>query len=110
MELASSSAVVAFPLKAASTWWNDVNESSLWQDRIFHLLAALYGIVAAVAFIQLVRIQLRVPEYGWTTQKVFHFLNFLVNAGLSVRFSMLSVVFGFGFGFYVDCLVAQLDV
>jgi hypothetical protein len=22
-----------------------------------------------------------VPEYGWTTQKVFHFLNFLVNGG-----------------------------
>jgi hypothetical protein len=32
--------------------------------------------------VQLVRIQLRVPEYGWTTQKVFHFLNFLVNGGL----------------------------
>eukprot|EP00877_Chromochloris_zofingiensis_P012263 jgi/Chrzof1/7290/Cz02g18010.t1 len=28
--------------------------------------------------IQLVRIQLRVPEYGWTTQKVFHLLNALV--------------------------------
>lgn len=27
---------------------------------------------------QIVRIQLRVPEYGWTTQKVFHLLNFLV--------------------------------
>jgi hypothetical protein len=27
--------------------------------------------------VQLVRIQLRVPEYGWTTQKVFHLLNFL---------------------------------
>jgi len=35
-------------------------------------------IVAAAAQI---RIQLRVPEYGWTTQKVFHLLNFLV-AGL----------------------------
>ncbi|KAK8313876.1 hypothetical protein V6Z11_D01G139800 [Gossypium hirsutum] len=29
--------------------------------------------------VQLIRIQMRVPEYGWTTQKVFHFLNFLVN-------------------------------
>ncbi|KAL8157992.1 hypothetical protein AgCh_002628 [Apium graveolens] len=29
--------------------------------------------------IQLVRIQLRVTGYGWTTQKVFHFLNLLVN-------------------------------
>jgi hypothetical protein len=28
--------------------------------------------------VQLVRIQLRVPEYGWTTQKVFHLLNALV--------------------------------
>jgi uncharacterized protein YbdZ (MbtH family) len=30
--------------------------------------------------VQLVRIQLRVPEYGWTTQKVFHLLNALVCA------------------------------
>lgn len=28
--------------------------------------------------VQIVRIQLRVPEYGWTTQKVFHLLNFIV--------------------------------
>ena len=28
--------------------------------------------------VQLCRIQLRVPEYGWTTQKVFHLLNCLV--------------------------------
>lgn len=73
------SAVVAYALKDASNWWEQINESPAWQDRIFHVLAALYGIVAAVALVQLVRIQLRVPEYGWTTQKVFHFLNFLVN-------------------------------
>ncbi len=30
--------------------------------------------------VQILRIQLRVPEYGWTTQKVFHLLNFLVCA------------------------------
>ncbi|KAI7744218.1 hypothetical protein M8C21_019465, partial [Ambrosia artemisiifolia] len=29
--------------------------------------------------VQLVRIQMRVPEFGWTTQKVFHFMNFVVN-------------------------------
>jgi hypothetical protein len=28
--------------------------------------------------VQIVRIQIRVPEYGWTTQKVFHLLNLLV--------------------------------
>ncbi|KAL9267671.1 Tobamovirus multiplication protein 3-like protein, partial [Drosera capensis] len=72
-------AVAAYVLKESSSWWNDINESVQWQDRIFHILAALYGIVALVALVQLGRIQLRVPEYGWTTQKVFHFLNFLVN-------------------------------
>ncbi|KAL6329662.1 hypothetical protein AAG906_026393 [Vitis piasezkii] len=29
--------------------------------------------------VQLFRIQFRVPEYGWTTQKVFHLMNFIVN-------------------------------
>ncbi|XWS69516.1 hypothetical protein CRYUN_Cryun04dG0185300 [Craigia yunnanensis] len=72
-------AVIAYKLNYASNWWRDINDSPLWQDRIFHILAALYGIIAAVALVQLIRIQLRVPEYGWTTQKVFHFLNFLVN-------------------------------
>ncbi|KAL9680771.1 hypothetical protein QQ045_012550 [Rhodiola kirilowii] len=71
---------------AVSSWWEDVNESTLWQDRLFYALAVLYGLVAAVALVQLVRIQLRVPEYGWTTQKVFHFLNFLVNGVRSVVF------------------------
>lgn len=32
--------------------------------------------------VQLIRIELRVPEYGWTTQKVFHLLNFIVNGGV----------------------------
>ncbi|KAJ8459689.1 hypothetical protein OPV22_032615 [Ensete ventricosum] len=38
----------------------------------------------SISMVQVVRIQLRVPEYGWTTQKVFHFMN-------GVR----AVVFGF---------------
>lgn len=50
------------------------------QDTFDYSLAGAYGLVALIALIQLVRIQLRVPEYGWTTQKVFHFLNFLQNA------------------------------
>ncbi|KAG8382618.1 hypothetical protein BUALT_Bualt05G0096200 [Buddleja alternifolia] len=80
-------AVVALRLKEATTWWEIVNQSPAWQDRIFHVLAVLYGIVAVVALVQLVRIQLRVPEYGWTTQKVFHFLNFLVNGVRCVVFT-----------------------
>ncbi|KAL2541330.1 Tobamovirus multiplication protein 3 [Abeliophyllum distichum] len=76
----TSAATVMLRLKDATSWWDVMNESPVWQDRIFHILAALFGIVAVVALVQLVRIQLRVPEYGWTTQKVFHFLNFFVNA------------------------------
>ncbi|XP_022941922.1 tobamovirus multiplication protein 3-like [Cucurbita moschata] len=76
----------AFLLIDATTWWQEINDSLLWQDHIFLTLAALYGIVAIVALVQLVRIQLRVPEYGWTTQKVFHFLNFLVNGVRAVIF------------------------
>ncbi|PKI65729.1 hypothetical protein CRG98_013876 [Punica granatum] len=78
--------VPSYGMTDASNWWEDVNRSPLWQDRIFHVLAAFYGAVAAVALIQLVRIQLRVPEFGWTTQKVFHFLNFLVNGVRSLVF------------------------
>ncbi|CAG7868897.1 unnamed protein product [Brassica rapa] len=77
--LSSSSSASSLNLKEGTNWWWDVNESPVWQDRIFHILAVLYAVVSVIAVIQLVRIQLRVPEYGWTTQKVFHFLNFLVN-------------------------------
>ncbi|KAM0823094.1 hypothetical protein ACQ4PT_071096 [Festuca glaucescens] len=80
---AASSAAAA--LNGAVDWWKDVNESPMWQDRIFHALAVLYGIVSVVALIQLIRIECRVPEYGWTTQKVFHFLNFVVNGGGAVH-------------------------
>ncbi|XP_074580516.1 tobamovirus multiplication protein 3-like [Curcuma longa] len=78
--------VVAISLDRASGWWEGAENSVLLQDWIFHTLAALYGIVAAVALIQLIRIECRVPEFGWTTQKVFHSLNFLVNGVRSVVF------------------------
>ncbi|RLN17330.1 tobamovirus multiplication protein 3-like [Panicum miliaceum] len=78
----SSSAAAA----ALDAWWDDVNNSPLWQDRTFHALAVLYGVVAVVALVQLIRIECRVPEFGWTTQKVFHFLNFIVNSVRSTVF------------------------
>eukprot|EP00262_Sarcandra_glabra_P004180 TRINITY_DN15161_c0_g2_i8.p1 TRINITY_DN15161_c0_g2~~TRINITY_DN15161_c0_g2_i8.p1 ORF type:complete len:148 (-),score=4.26 TRINITY_DN15161_c0_g2_i8:81-524(-) len=77
---------MAYGIKNASDWWEEVNNSVVWQNRIFYTLAGLYGFVAVVALIQLVRIELRVPEFGWTTQKVFHFLNFVVNAVRSLVF------------------------
>ncbi|KAI3741051.1 hypothetical protein L1987_58718 [Smallanthus sonchifolius] len=72
----------------SADWWEEINESRKWQDGIFFTLCASYALVSAIAFIQLIRIELRVPEYGWTTQKVFHLMNFIVNG---VR----AIVFGF---------------
>jgi hypothetical protein len=88
--LASSLAAGASSSSSASLrgWWEDVNESPQWQDAAFFSLTAAYALVSAVALIQLIRIQRRVPEFGWTTQKVFHLMNFLVNG---VR----ATVFGF---------------
>jgi hypothetical protein len=38
-------------LIGAVDWWRDVNESPLWQDRIFHALAVLYGVVSVIALV-----------------------------------------------------------
>ncbi|KAK6946567.1 THH1/TOM1/TOM3 domain, partial [Dillenia turbinata] len=53
-----------------SNWLDDIIESTEWQDSIFYTLCAAYALVSSIALIQLIRIELRVPEYGWTTQKV----------------------------------------
>uniref|UniRef100_A0A7C8YED4 THH1/TOM1/TOM3 domain-containing protein n=1 Tax=Opuntia streptacantha TaxID=393608 RepID=A0A7C8YED4_OPUST len=76
-----------------SAWWDEMNESTQWQDGIFFTLCAAYALVAVVALIQLVRIELRVPEYGWTTQKVFHLMNFIVNGVRAVVFGFHMFVF-----------------
>ncbi|KAL6205570.1 hypothetical protein ACLB2K_022828 [Fragaria x ananassa] len=75
----SAAAAIAYNLRYSSSWWHDINDSPLWQDQIFRGLAMLYHLVAVVALVQLLLLHLRVPYYGWTTQKVFQFLNFVVN-------------------------------
>eukprot|EP00249_Psilotum_nudum_P005567 c19013_g1_i1 orf=349-1215(+) len=76
-------------------WWDDVNNSKEWQDGIFYTLCGAYSLVGAVALIQLIRIQLRVPEYGWTTQKVFHLMNFIVNGVRALVFGFHQNIFSF---------------
>ncbi|GAB2230574.1 hypothetical protein Drorol1_Dr00014847 [Drosera rotundifolia] len=76
-----------------SDWWDKINDSTRWQDGIFFALCSAYGIVSLVALIQLIRIQLRVPEYGWTTQKVFHLMNFIVNGVRAVVFGCHKFIF-----------------
>ncbi|KAL0321139.1 UNVERIFIED_CONTAM: Tobamovirus multiplication protein 1 [Sesamum radiatum] len=84
------------PLRPLSaTWWDEINESVKWQDGIFFTLCGVYALVSAVALIQLIRIELRVPEYGWTTQKVFHLMNFVVNGVRAVVFGFHKQVFLF---------------
>ena len=41
---------------------------------------------------QLIRIQQRVPDYGWTTQKVFHLLNFLFCVLRCVSFALYPLL------------------
>ncbi|XP_050371685.1 tobamovirus multiplication protein 1 [Argentina anserina] len=74
-------------------WWDDINESTQWQDGIFYFLCAAYALVSSVALFQLIRIELRVPEYGWTTQKVFHLMNFIVNGVRAIVFGFHNQVF-----------------
>ncbi|KAG6475822.1 hypothetical protein ZIOFF_065051 [Zingiber officinale] len=38
-------------LRSGDDWWDEVNNSVLWQDRIFHTLAVLYGLMFAVALV-----------------------------------------------------------
>ncbi|EIE18424.1 DUF1084-domain-containing protein [Coccomyxa subellipsoidea C-169] len=65
-------------LKHLPSWWEDIDDDPKWQEYSFVVLSAAYGLLTLVALVQLVRIQRRVPEYGWTTQKVFHLLNAFV--------------------------------
>ncbi|KAK9028666.1 hypothetical protein V6N11_025816 [Hibiscus sabdariffa] len=76
-----------------SGWWDEINESAKWQDGIFYTLCAAYALVSSVALIQLIRIELRVPEYGWTTQKIFHLMNFIVNGVRAIVFGFHKQVF-----------------
>ncbi|KAF9587796.1 hypothetical protein IFM89_005671 [Coptis chinensis] len=79
----------------SNDWWNEINESTHWQDGIFYFLCAAYALVSIIALIQLIRIEVRVPEFGWTTQKVFHLMNFIVNGVRAVLFGFHMHVFLF---------------
>ncbi|CAH8345529.1 unnamed protein product [Eruca vesicaria subsp. sativa] len=72
--------------------WDDVNESTNKQDLISFYLRGAYALVSAIALVQLVRIQRRVPEHGWTTQKVFHLMNFIALGARAVLFGYHQLV------------------
>ncbi|XP_010269281.1 PREDICTED: tobamovirus multiplication protein 1-like isoform X1 [Nelumbo nucifera] len=75
-------------------WWTNENDNSKQrQEGFFYTLCALYALVAFVALVQLTRIQMRVPGYGWTTQKAFHLMNFVVNGLRAILFGLYKKVF-----------------
>ncbi|GBF98603.1 hypothetical protein Rsub_10792, partial [Raphidocelis subcapitata] len=73
-------AVVQEALGGFPEWWSGLENNPTLQAYTNYALGLAYGAIALVALVQLVRIQLRVPEYGWTTQKLFHCLNSLVSS------------------------------
>ncbi|KAK4803250.1 hypothetical protein SAY86_001453 [Trapa natans] len=77
----------------SDSWWDRIDESRVWQHGVYYALCSSYSLISIVALVQLVRIHLRVPEYGWTTQKVFHLMNFIVNGLRSVTFGFYKSVF-----------------
>ncbi|KAF3633948.1 Tobamovirus multiplication protein 1 [Capsicum annuum] len=74
---------------------NEAEEANTIDEE--HLLEPNLDVIAEESAdpIQLIRIQLRVPEYGWTTQKVFHFMNFVVNGVRAIVFGFHKEVFLF---------------
>ncbi|WMV44969.1 hypothetical protein MTR67_038354 [Solanum verrucosum] len=77
-----------------TNWWYDINKSIQWQHGIFFTLCALYSFVSIIALIQVIRIHLRIPLYGWSTQKVFHMMIFVAN-------SVGAIVFGLHNNFFM---------
>ncbi|KAI9121108.1 hypothetical protein K1719_008141 [Acacia pycnantha] len=77
-------------------YWNDIIHNTTSYQRespAYYVLCASYALVSVTALVQLVRIQLRIPEYGWTTQKAFHLMTFLINAIRAILFGLHRSVF-----------------
>ncbi|KAJ3678338.1 hypothetical protein LUZ60_002141 [Juncus effusus] len=70
-----------------------LDQSIKLEDFVFYFLCAAYSCVSLIALIQLIRIQIRVPEFGWTTQKVFHLMNIIVNGVRAIVFGFHNAVF-----------------
>lgn len=75
-------------------WFNGMMEVPDYEKQsIFYSLCAAYAFVSIIALVQLIRIQLRLSGIGWTTQKVFHLMNFVV-------FGLRAILFGFYSGVF----------
>lgn len=86
-------------LKLTLSLFFSFSDSSSWFHRdsthspLFYTLCASFSLISFIALIQLIRIELRVPEYGWTTQKIFHLFNFIVSGVRALVFGFHAQVF-----------------
>ena len=87
---------------AAAAWkrflelLKEADASVLVNDVTFWILSGLYGLIALAALVQLVRIHVRVPEYGMTTQKLFHILNCITATARCVVFALWFKIIAIG--------------
>lgn len=93
-------AAVAHSLVDALSWWDKVNESTVWQDRIFHVLAGLYGVVAVIALvifsILTLNLNLNVDSFIFTWICILFFVscsNFGLPAELDIGIILPSSIF-----------------
>uniref|UniRef100_A0A7C9F126 THH1/TOM1/TOM3 domain-containing protein n=1 Tax=Opuntia streptacantha TaxID=393608 RepID=A0A7C9F126_OPUST len=76
-----------------SAWWNRMMDGNKdWQKGVYLSLCACSAVLALIGLVQLIRIQLRAPDCGWTTQKVFHLMNFIVNGCRALLFGLYDKV------------------
>eukprot|EP01024_Parvocaulis_polyphysoides_P007787 TRINITY_DN12293_c0_g1_i3.p1 TRINITY_DN12293_c0_g1~~TRINITY_DN12293_c0_g1_i3.p1 ORF type:complete len:336 (-),score=9.22 TRINITY_DN12293_c0_g1_i3:167-1069(-) len=80
------------PVENLPSWWKSADQNDELREGLYYALAAIYGVVGIIALIQLIRIIRRVPEYGWTTQKIFHLLNSIVCGLRCVTFAIIKII------------------
>lgn len=94
------------PLRMGSLGrWKRIDGSRAWQDGVFDGLCVAYGLVALSALVQIVRIQVRASQYGWTTQKAFQTLNLVVCGSRSAVFGLRRRVMALSGEFAKDLLL-----
>jgi len=71
-----------------------VDEATKELDVIVYILGALYFMLVVVPIIQLIRIHLRVPDLGWTTQKLFLSLTLLSSLVRCIFFGIVPWIHG----------------
>lgn len=66
-------------LGSAADWWRRVNESEVWQTRVFYTLAGLYGVIALVALVRPLDAGVSLGLFSLPTLQSFPLWRFVLN-------------------------------